>query len=353
MTARPFQASVTLSPTARSELIDVTRVLASEAIDAVQSRRRALYCSLHTTAGFVERGLASRLQHGPDVLARFIDAFRILFPVEAGYLHDALHLRSELVDSARAIEPKNGDAPLTFIGAGLRNCVTYPTQPDLPVYFIDLDGMMDGQPRRRVATVVAYDNEEVVTWRRAAVPVSRRAIDSVNLADPRLGLIALVEDLIQRHGVDQGRVDLQLAPSEQGAGLTVNEFETLLVRHDLAAILRNPLRFAALAGRGLLADPGVIRRKSLSYAAYDLVVVFKSLLDVLGMPESSIERLVARLLAAPARRFLRLRRHASFAITDGPARRLLRGVYQSPILVQWRPVPGAVREMAIRIVRFR
>jgi hypothetical protein len=37
--------------------------------------------------------------------------------------------------------------------------------------------------------------------------------------------------------------------------LTINEFETLLMKHDLAAVLRDPLRFMAKEYRHLLANP--------------------------------------------------------------------------------------------------
>src|SRR6185436_14665210 len=104
------------------------------------------------------------------------------FPPDAPYRHDALHLRSELTEEQRAVEPRNGDSHLTFIGAGLRNCATYRNPASLPVYFIDLDGVNRGIGRRRTTTVIGYDDETLVRRSRISVPTSRHPIDAVNLA---------------------------------------------------------------------------------------------------------------------------------------------------------------------------
>ena len=51
---------------------------------------------------------------------------------------------------------------------------------------------------------------------------------------------------------------LELASGEQYASLTVNEYETLLMQHDLADVLRNPLRFAAEKARHAWNDPRAV-----------------------------------------------------------------------------------------------
>jgi uncharacterized membrane protein YeaQ/YmgE (transglycosylase-associated protein family)/thiamine phosphate synthase YjbQ (UPF0047 family) len=339
-----LEFSLDLAPAARCQVIDVTGALSDEARRGLRARRRALFWSPHTTAGYVEHGLVSRLGHRPERLSGLLEAFGVLFPAGASYQHDQLERRRELSEAARAVEPRNGDAHLRFISAALRNCVTYPADREGPVYWLDLDGVHEGRPRRRSTTILGYDGEEVVDRLRWPVPVSRHPVDSVNLADRRLGLLDAVEERLRRQGIEHGRVDLGLAASERGAGLTVNEYETLLMKHDLADVLRNPLRFAADSGRRLLDDPRRLPRKSRSYAAYDLVQVVNSLVDVLGVGETALERLAARLLARPARRFLRLRRAASFPVVpaEGEATpRLLRGVYQAPILISGRPPPVA------------
>ena len=51
----------------------------------------------------------------------------------------------------------------------------------------------------------------------------------------------------------------------------MNEYETLLMQHDLMEVLRNPLKFAALKSRHMLDDPLAIPSKTINYAKYDLV----------------------------------------------------------------------------------
>ena len=52
----------------------------------------------------------------------------------------------------------------------------------------------------------------------------------------------------------------------------------------------------------------IIPGKTLSYARYDVVRVLNSLMEALRLDESSIERLMAKVMSFPARRFLRSRR---------------------------------------------
>ena len=108
----------------------------------LRRHKRALYCSLHTTAGYLDQSLSARLRHDENRLAKFIHSFRTVFPQGAAYRHDRMELRTELTEAQREVEPRNADSHLTFMGAGLRNCVTYRNVPDAPVYFIDLDGAL-------------------------------------------------------------------------------------------------------------------------------------------------------------------------------------------------------------------
>jgi hypothetical protein len=264
-----------------------------------------------------------------------------------------MHLREELSDEQREIEPQNADSHLTFIGAGMRNCVTYRNEPVAPVYFIDLDGTYRGHRRQRTTTIVAYSSERVIERQDVEVPVSRHSVDSVNLADPRLGLVERVNDMLARAGLEKGRVDLALDAQEPDAGLTVNEYETLLMQHDLPEVLRDPLRFAKLKGRHMLDDPLAIPSKTLNYALFDAVRVLNSLIEALHVEQSVLERFFARVLALPARRFLRARK-VSFLATDpdGAGRaRLIRGAYQSPILVQWSAAARQTRKLQIAIAQ--
>ncbi len=137
----PSEVTLEISPSARVDIIDIRRLLSVLHADALNAFPRALYCSFHTTAGFLEQGLASRLDGGREGVNDYLRVFQTMFPEGAGYEHDKMHLRSELTEEQRQVEPRNADSHLAFIGAGLRNCVTYVNRPNEPVYFVDLDGM--------------------------------------------------------------------------------------------------------------------------------------------------------------------------------------------------------------------
>ena len=136
---------------------------------------------------------------------------------------------------------------------------------------------------------------------RIDVPVSDHPVDSVNLKDPKLGIYEQIVALVKAQGVTSGRVRLELAGGERQAGLTVNEYETLLMRHDLADVLRNPFRFAAEKGRHMWAHPRSIPAKALDYAKYDMVRALNQMLDITGLRASLLERLFARAIALPGR----------------------------------------------------
>ena len=353
MSLSPVELSLEIKPGARFDLIDV-REQAAACHARLERYPQALYCSFHTTAGYLEQSLASRLTHTKLGIGSYINLFQTLFPAGAGYRHDDLHLREELSADQRTVEPRNADAHLAFIAAGLRNCVKYVNRRNERVYFVDLDGINGSQPRRRLTSILAFNSEEVVARDQIRVPVSSHPLESVNLKDPRLGLYAQLQDVIARHGVSKGRVHLSLAPGEHQAGLTINEYETLLMRHDLIDVLRNPLRFMAEKGRDLLADPWAIPNKTIGYAKYDLVRLFNETFDALHINESLMETVLARLLGAPARRFLRMKRSVSLLVSDReiPNRGAIAdGTYQSPILVQWRRAAGRQRLIDVTLTR--
>lgn len=351
MAAQPIELNLTLTPRSRYDAIDVAAHIREEHGNALAPFRRVLYCSFHTTAGYLEQSLSSRLENQRDRLDPFIRAFQGLFPPGADYHHDQLHLRCELSEEERRCEPRNADSHLTFIGLGLGSCVTYRNRPGEPVYFMDLDGVHEGRPRTRRTSVLAYTRGDVVESVRCEVPVSRHPIDSINLADPRVGVLDRAQELLGRHGVARGRLDVALDPAERDAGVTVNEFETLLMRHDLAEVLADPLKFAARQGRRMLRDPRSIPSKSWGYARYDVVQVLNELMDALRVSESALERLVARVMAVPARRFLRLKRLVSMLVSES-AGGIAHGTYQNPILIQWAAAPRGARTVELALTRF-
>jgi thiamine phosphate synthase YjbQ (UPF0047 family) len=346
----PSELKLSLAPHRRFDAIDVTACIA-ETSDLLKRHQQMLFCSLHTTAGYLDRSLALRMNNSHDLLSRFFHAFRALFPEGAEYSHDQVDRRTELSEEQKTVEPRNGDSHLTFIGAGMKNCVVHRTETQTPVYFIDLDGATEVFRRERKTTVIGFDRERRVADMSARVPVSKHPMDSINLADPRLGLLQSVDERLRKLGVEYARVDLMIDSAERNAGLTVNEYETLLVKHDLVEVLQNPLRFARIKGRNMIADPLSIPAKTLSYAQYDAVRILNSLMEALRIDQSSFERLIAKMLSLPARCFFRSRRVSFLASCDGGnVSRVVRGTYQSPILVQWQSAEKQTRHIDISIV---
>jgi thiamine phosphate synthase YjbQ (UPF0047 family) len=351
----PAEITIALKPRARFDVIDVSKRLAAQFSDFASRYRRTLYVSHHTTAGYLEQSFCARMNYDRNSLQGYVQAFQELFPPDAGYKHDELDLRSELSPEQKETEPRNGDSHLTFIGSGLRNCVTYVNRPDTPAYFIDLDGVNGTTSRKRRTTVIGFDNEEIVDRLELSVPVSGHPVDSINIRDPRLGIFEQLTRELDRHEIAKGRIDISLATHERNAGLTVNEYETLLMKHDLAEVVRNPIRFMAEKGRNMIIDPKAIPHKTINYAKYDLVQVLNKVMDTLGISNSPLERIVDKLMAVPAARFLRMKRSVNLLVSDcdSPGKgRIIQGQYQSPILVQWDKASSRERRLEVTFSRF-
>jgi hypothetical protein len=123
----------------------------------------------------------------------------------------------------------------------------------------------------------------VVARTRLEVPVSAHPIDAINLKEPRLGLYEQLAEFLAAYDVPHGRVRLDLAPGEQHTSLTVNEYETLLMRHDLVEVLRDPLRFALQTARHAVTDPKAVPFRAIEYAKYDFPQTLNRLVDALGL----------------------------------------------------------------------
>ncbi|MBM3779428.1 MAG: hypothetical protein FJW23_14525 [Acidimicrobiia bacterium] len=352
MAVEPLDLTLELAPRSRFEVVELRSRFRAEH-DALAAYPRCLYWSAHTTAGFLDRSISHRLR--PAGVPPYVDAFRTMFPEGAGYEHDQLERRLDLDAGQRAVEPRNADSHLAFIAGGLRSCVTHPNRPDEAVCFVELDGVSSGRPRRRQTRVIGFTTETTVERVRLAVPVSSHPIDSINLKDPRLGLLEQLADLVRRSGAARGRLVLTLGDGERHSGLTVNEFETLLMQYDLAEVLRNPLRFAAEKSRHALANLRAVPGKARDYAKYDFVRVLNSGLDSLGLRGSVVERLLARTLAVPAARFFRMQRSISLLVATRPDGSVgfVEGPYQSPILVQWRRAPRETRTLEATLTELR
>ena len=349
---KPLDLELELAPRARFDVVDLRSHFAAEH-GALEGYPRCLYWSSHTTAGFLDRSLAALLsaQHIPT----YVDAFRTLFPEGAGYEHDRLERRSDLDAQQRAVEPRNADSHLAYIASGLRSCVTHPNRATEHVFFVDLDGMNDGRPRRRQTRLIGFSQERMVGATRIEVPVSAHPIDSINLKDPRLGVYSQLAEFVRRAGIEKGRLRVSLDPAERHSALTVNEYETLLMQHDLAEVLRNPLRFVAEKYRHAVANPRAVPAKTLGYAKYDLVRVLNQSLDTLRLRGSIVEKVVARTLAVPAARFFRMRRSVSLLVAEctNGVPNIVEGRYQSPILVQWQHAPRQARALNVSLTEIQ
>ena len=95
MSNRPAEVSLEVNPAARLDVIDVGQEVREQHGDILQPFPRALYCSFHTTAGYLDQGLATRLQQeGEPGVEPFVKVFQTIFPEGAGYQHDNLELRN-------------------------------------------------------------------------------------------------------------------------------------------------------------------------------------------------------------------------------------------------------------------
>jgi thiamine phosphate synthase YjbQ (UPF0047 family) len=346
----PLELTLELSARERFEMVELRSRFSSEHDESLASYPRCLYWSAHTTAGFLDRSLITR--PGLGRVATYVETLRRIFPEGAGYAHDRLERRKDLDAAQRAVEPRNGDSHLAFIAGGLQPCVTHPNRPGETVCFVDLDGVNEGRPRRRQTRVIGFHRETVAGQMRLRVPLAGYPIDSINLKAPSLGLYGELAEFVARADVGRGRLHIALGRGERDAALTINEFETLLMRYDLAAILKNPLRFMAEETRHALANPRGVPARALDYAQYDLVRVLNKGLKTLGLHGSLLERVLARTLAVPAARMFRVRRSISLLVAgEGGRPGPVEGVYQSPILIQWQRAARDVRELDVTLYR--
>ncbi|TVR63286.1 MAG: hypothetical protein EA422_09725 [Gemmatimonadales bacterium] len=329
----PRAFSIKIRSSRRPEVTDLRAELeAREDVPELSRFARLLCVSYHTTAGFMDPPLRRRLAGEPDRVQRFLDALAGIFPPHAGYHHDRLELRDELSEEQKVREPLNADAHLSFIGGGFTNCAVYRSDSVEPLWFVDFDGAYTdslNEPVRRVrhATVVGYESEEVVDSIELEVDAAREH-RAVRLRQDDACLTRRLTEIVRSHGIRYGRVDLSLASAEKDSGITVNEFEALLMERDLKEILDEPLRYAL--------DESQLQRA----------------MGALGVSPERHDPLLARALQATPARLLRVRREVSLAVLPGgDGGQVVQGTYQSPILLQWGRNGTGVRRLRADIVR--
>jgi hypothetical protein len=349
-----LEATLQMIPHGRFSATDVRALAAVVYSGAFDQYARCLYHSPHTTGGYLSHSLATRLRARGSI-NQYIDMFRAVFPERAGYQHDDLDKRKDLNPIQRCCEPLNGDSHLAFIGSGLHPCVSCVTAHRGPVYFIDLDGEHAGMPRHRVTTLIGYNREIEVARMNIDVPVSSHPIDAVNLKDDSIGLFEQIAELLDRYEVVKGRIRLALAPAEPFACITINEYETLLIRHDLAEVLANPCRFALEKARRAWEDPRAIADKAIDSVKDDLVHAINQFVETLGLRASHLERIVELAVGAPAWRFLRSKRSVDLLVSDSQSPghgQVIEGQFQTPIMLQWRCAAQSKRMIQLTLLRF-
>jgi hypothetical protein len=199
-------------------------------------------------------------------------------------------------------------------------------------------------------------NQETVAYRGTfAIPTqTAHPIDAFNLRDPQYGLFAHLQHLIELYGIEHGRIDIRLAPKERHVGLTVNEYETMLMRNDLPEVLRDPLRYMLRHSKALLSNPAAIPAKMRDYAIYDLIHLYNEVMDNVQIGRSILERGLS-FLSGPALRLFRLKRSIQLFIS-GPGEagreRIMQGIYQSPILIQYQQAEQGARGLEITLWAF-
>jgi thiamine phosphate synthase YjbQ (UPF0047 family) len=356
MSTVPIAVNLELYPQRRFDVIDISQKVVEKVGDIIDKYPKAIYCSYHTTAGYLEQSICSKLQYSKTKIISYIKAYQDIFPMNADYIHDKMDLRDELSQDQRKTEPKNADSHLTFISSGLKNCTTYFNNPEQPVYFIELDGVSEFGKRKRQTSALYYYTEEPVYEHTESIPISNHHIDAISLRDPNLGYLEKLNEKLKAYDIEQGMVEISLDPEEKHAGLTVNEYETLLMQHDLTKVLKNPRKFMTEKGRYILKHPKLIPSRTKEYAMYDFIHLFNETMDSLKINGSKAEKLLSKFIAVPAERILRMRRSINLLVKKNEEDdnwRIVQGQYQSPILVQWKKSSKNIRNLRITITRFK
>jgi len=320
---------------------------------------------LHTTAGLLEQSFATKLGNTQEGINNLIQSARRLFPEGAPYWHDQMELRDELSVEQRKYEPLNADSHLAFICLGLCNCVLYTFDPKNPIFLIDLDGEFQGIFRSRKLLAIGYNNVECVHEDSIAVSMPHKDQGALDLSDT----LKNYQTIIDQHKIQRGVITFELDPREKFSGVTVNEFETLLMERDITDVLKNPLKFMLSNVSEFARRPFSIPGKAKQVIMYELHQTIRDGLKLATRGASALEHIAERLgvdlpllehaidrIATPLEtRWMNLGSSVRFLInTDDNevSGRIMTGTYQSPILIQWRRPESDIRNLKVRVLRF-
>ncbi len=360
----PTVTTLNLSARSRLDMQNISEMLAKADNGSFTSFDKVAIASMHTTAGFLEQPFATKLGNSAEGIGHLVRSAHRLFPEGAPYWHDQMELRDELSEEQRKVEPLNADSHLAFICLGLCNSVQYTFAPKNPIYFIDLDGESRGTFRSRKVLAIGYNDTECIYEQSLSVDMpeqERCAVDlSKNISD--------FQALAAEHKIRQGLITFELEPDENHAGITVNEFETLLVERDITDVLLNPLKYIKNNVSEFARKPLMIPRKAKKILMYELHLAIRDGLKWAGRSVSAVEYIAERLhmrlplleyvidrIANPIEaRWMNLGSKARFLINteDGETSGSVKiGTYQSPILIQWRRPDSDVRRLRARLLR--
>ena len=82
MGVSPVEVTLELTPRARFDIIDVRERLRGAHGDLLDVYPKHLYHSFHTTAGYLEQSLATRLRREKSTVAPYVEVFRTMFPAQ-------------------------------------------------------------------------------------------------------------------------------------------------------------------------------------------------------------------------------------------------------------------------------
>ena len=310
--------TICLRPPRRHAVLPV-RTAVRRACPAVLQQPQVAYSAHHTTAGFLDAEVRAQIGPSEAAIRQFLAPYHMFFPYGADYQHDQMHLRTELRPEQRRCEPRNADAHLAYIGAGLVACLQ--TVPTEPLALVDMDGVNKetGRHRTRRVTAVGFTEARTVAEFDVTVPAPSRTVGATSLRDPRLGLIARIHAVLAEHAVHFGCVQLALTDDPDDAALVVNEYEKQLMRYDMTQVLRAPRYFQSTEQVPVPASAMVENPGTRAPATEE--------------PALRLQGTVRLLVRPPA---------------DNGTSRLVQGRYQSPIVLHRTP-----RERTIRVTVMR
>ena len=120
------------------------------------------------------------------------------------------------------------------------------------------------ETRRAVEAIKSINPSILVEGEIGYIGTSSEVLDKIPEGMSALTTPEEATQFVTAAGVGKGQLRIVLDPTERHSALTVNEYETLLMRYDLAEVLKNPLRFAAQKAKHAWDDPRAVPSKTIA-----------------------------------------------------------------------------------------